>query len=101
MIKTIRERKNANVVCYNEPLQHVQSHLSVTPAEMLQMSERGIPISSHMRDGDFYDGDNQPLVTIDPIYMRGVDINDAWNAQQSAKQKLINAHLKDVEKYGK
>lgn len=102
MIQTIRNHKNKNTRCYNnENRVYVQSHLSVTPSEMNQMRERGIPISSQCDPSQFYDGDNSPCVSIDPMMMRGVDILDAWNAEQTAKNRLNQANKNDIKTYGK
>lgn len=103
MLQLLKKRANSCVRSFyqSEP-KYVQSHLAVSPREMNQMRNRGIPISSHLEASkDFYDGDASPSVTIDPMFMRGIDINDAWNAQQSAKKSLLNAHRNDVEMYGK
>lgn len=80
---------------------HVQSGLSVTPAQMLQDASLGIPIKSRFDDSSFYDGDSSMSVGIDPLERRGVDINDAWNAQQDAKTRLQRAQADDIKMYGK
>lgn len=101
MITQIRKHKNKSVNSYKSDPVYVQSHLSVTPSEMNQMRERGIPISSHCDPSKFYDGDTSPSVSIDPMLMRGVDILDAWNAEQTSKNRLNNANINDIKKYGK
>lgn len=102
MKKLLREHATSDIRCYDsENFERVQSHLAVTPSEMNQMRERGIPISSHLEEKMFYDGDSSPVVIIDPMLMRGVDINDAWNAEQSSKNNLAKANLKDIKTYGK
>lgn len=102
MIKTIRQQKQKPLRVANVgTFQHVQSHLAVTPSEMNRMRESGIPISSQVDPTKFYDGDSSSFVSIDPMLMRGVDILDAWNAEQNAKNRLANAHTNDVKVYGK
>ncbi|UPW41792.1 hypothetical protein [Peromfec virus RodF7_9] len=80
---------------------HVQSGLAVTPAQMLHDASLGIPIKSRFDDSSFYDGDSELSVGIDPLERRGVDISDAWNAQQDAKARLQRAQADDIRVYGK
>lgn len=101
MLRAIKRLSKSPVKCYHADRVHVQSHLAVTPSEMNQMRLMGVPISSQMEPNNFYDGDSSPSVSIDPMLMRGVDIIDAWNAEQSAKNNLRNGYLKDVKVYGK
>lgn len=70
---------------------HVQSHLSVSPAEMLDMSEHGIAISSYQDSSKFIDGDTSPLIDIAVENRRGFDVNQAWNLSQESKSKLRKA----------
>lgn len=100
MIKTILERQRLRNTYHVEPI-HVQNNLSVTPSQMNQMRMHGIPISSNLDTSKFYDGDSSPVVSIDPMLMRGVDILDAWNAEQSSKNRLANANTRDIQVYGK
>lgn len=87
--------------CFDGEFVHVQSNLSVTPSQMNQMRVHGIPISSNVDPTKFYDGDSSPVVSIDPMMLRGVDIVDAWNAEQTAKNRLNDANRKDIKTYGK
>lgn len=79
---------------------HVQSDLAVTPAKMLVDSEHGIPIKSQIDDSLFYDGDLSETISCPTEYTRGMDINDAWNAEMDAKTKLSTAQKKDMAIYG-
>lgn len=65
----------------------VQSGLSVTPAEMMNLSKQGIPVSAQQVSAS-YDGKTTYDYGVDAEYKRGVDINDLWNTKQSAKDKL-------------
>ena len=79
---------------------YVQSDLAVTPAKMLTDSEHGIPIKSQIDDSLFYDGDLSESISCPIEYTRGMDINDAWNAEMDAKTKLSSAQKKDISIYG-
>lgn len=102
MKKLLEFRKNLPIRCYDSSeCVYVQSHLAVSPTEMNQMRERGIPIASQVDSTQFYDGDTSPSVSIDPMFRRGVDINDAWNLQEASKRKLNSAYVNDVKTYGR
>lgn len=88
MLNQIRKSSRHPIKSYNEDVVHVQSHLTVTPSEMLELSKHGVPIASQMRPDMFYDGDNSPVVDLAPEFRRGFDVNDAWNAEMDAKVKL-------------
>lgn len=88
MINEIKKRSKSVTGVYKEDVRYIQPSLSVTPSQMMEMSEHGIAISSQMNDKMFYDGDNSYIVNVDPLDFRGVDINDAWNMSQDAKKKI-------------
>lgn len=73
---------------YNIKEEYVQTGLAVTPSEMLQMAQSGVPISSQMADNLFYDGDTSMAVELDPLDQRGLDIVDVWNMQHDARKKI-------------
>lgn len=85
---------------YNPPYTEVASGLALTPAQMLELSQSGIPVSSQMADDMFYDGDTSMRVHIDPLDRRGIDVVDAWNLQKSSRRKLMEAHNNDISDYG-
>lgn len=74
--------------------------LAVTPSEVKQLTDRGIPVSTPNAnmtvpaeglDNGFY---------VEPMFRRDMDVNDLWNLQQSTKRKFSKAHHDDVLKYG-
>lgn len=101
MNKLLQSRRYFRTEFYDVDPIHIQSGLAVTPSEMMTLSEHGVPISSQVDESLFYDGDSSFKVSIDPMQMRGVDINDAWNAEQDSKARLAAAYSKDVKIYGK
>lgn len=100
MKKRITILLNSNLNCYNTDRVFCQSGLSLTPSQMLNLSEQGIPISSHLDDSNFYDGDSSNDMNIDPLRMRGVDIVDAWNLQHKSRKNILDANIKDIQNYG-
>lgn len=100
MINRLHKQNLKSVLTYNVDPVHVQDGLSVTPAQMHEMTQHGIPISSQMSDSMFYDGDSKPLTDIDPLMRRGVDAVDAWNLQKQSRKNLKNANSVDIQNYG-
>lgn len=98
-------RDPRRIVCsrFNEykadsPDLKVRGGLSVSPAEMMEFTSRGIAISSS--NLQYCDGDTSPSMDVPIELARGVDAADVWQASQNAKKKLVNVHVKDVQNYG-
>lgn len=70
--------------------QRVQANLAVTPAQMFEMAAHGVPISLQ-NAANFNDGDTNPSWTVAPERLRGVDMADLWQMQQSSRAKLKKA----------
>lgn len=100
MISTIKKMASRPLPLFPYSEKHVQSGLSVTPSEMLQLAQQGIPISSHFDDSKFDDGDTKSLGSIDFIHQRGLDIVDVWNHQKDSRKKILDAKAKDIQMYG-
>lgn len=95
MLSTLIRMRRAPKRPYNKSRIHVQSSLSVTPAEMMYNAEHGIPIASQLVDeSQFYDGDTGRQVTLPNWYCRGYDIVDAWNDQHESRSKVRNLKTK-------
>lgn len=80
----------------------VQPGLAMTPAQIQRATELGLPVSSASLSSDvFFDGyDGTGDIPLSVDMMRGVDIVDTWNASHDAKQKLMQAHKQDVQRFG-
>lgn len=76
----------------------VRGGLSVSPAEMMEYTARGIAISSS--NLAYFDGDTSSSMDVPLENARGVDAADVWQASQTAKKKLVNVHVKDTQNYG-
>lgn len=80
-------------VCKRRPHEHiVQNNLSLTPSQIAEMTKKGIPVSTQSLQG-IYETPTQGH-DVDPIYQRGVDMNDLWNAQKRVQTKVRNIKQK-------
>lgn len=78
----------------------VKNGLAITPARALEMAKNGIPITSANVENFLPQGDTRPGWDIPMERQRGVDPADLWQESKNIKSKYLNAHRKDVEKYG-
>lgn len=78
----------------------VADGLSLTPSQMQQMSEHGIPIASNMNPDLYDDGDTSLSIHVLPENLRGIDIAALWELDKSSRNKLRNAELQDIANYG-
>lgn len=99
--------KNINFKHFSRPRRRegesmVQNDLSYTPSQMMEMSEKGIAVSAqNVNPDNFYDGDTNPSFELGIDRLRGVDIADCWNAEQSIKKKAKNGLKNDIKLFGK
>lgn len=68
----------------------VQNGLTVTPAQMAELSAQGIPIGTQQLQGIYEDKVDGRSYDVSPENLRGVDMNDLWNMRQDTKNKLRN-----------
>lgn len=80
------------------PYVYTEQNIAVTPSQIQQMVERGIPVSPS-NASSFIDGVPNPSFDVPIEHRRGVDVVDVWDASQDAKRSLIQAHLKDKSNY--
>lgn len=66
----------------------VQNGLALTPAQIMRMSERGIPVTTQNLDGMYYDGDTRPSWDIPLDMQRGVDVATMWQKRRDLAQRL-------------
>lgn len=76
----------------------VKPGLSVSPAQMMEYTARGIAISAS--NLSYMDGDTSRSMDIPLEARRGIDAADVWQASETAKKRLVNVHVKDVKEYG-
>lgn len=90
MLGLIRKKQN-KTRAYNANVVAVQGNLAISPSQMSQLSERGIPISSQVLGAEnFYDGDVGPLSDVPFELRRGIDASDVYDYQQRCRQKVNN-----------
>lgn len=96
--KLYSHAKNSQI--HSDTVIPVEEGLAYTPAQMNELRQRGLPISTAMAAENFYDGDVSASVAVDPLETRGFEAIDAWNLEKTARSRLIGAHKKDVSIYG-
>lgn len=82
----------------HEDSQRVRQNMAVTPAQMEDLTSKGIPVSSANMASVFDDGIPNPDWSVPIDNTRGVDIADVWCAQQDARKNLKNAKVSNVNK---
>lgn len=67
----------------------VQSGLALTPAQVMQAAENGVPIKTSIQNDEyFYEGSTENSFDIPVHYRRGVDINDCWECSRTSHKSL-------------
>ncbi|QCS35957.1 hypothetical protein [Capybara microvirus Cap1_SP_61] len=62
---------------------------SLTPAQIAKATMEGIPISPQgLSTEQYFEGNTGDSMYIAPQFMRGVDLNDAWNIVQDNKKSF-------------
>lgn len=78
----------------------VYGNLTVTPSEMLRMTEQGIPISAQNMAYKPTDGESNPSWDLPLDRLRGVDPAQMWETQQNIKERAKRAHVTDRKRFG-
>lgn len=79
----------------------VYGNLVVTPAQMMRMSEKGIPISAQNLAFDpTKDGEKNPSFDLPLDRLRGVDPAQMWEESQIIKQRSRHALKRDIDRFG-
>lgn len=100
--------RNVNVKKFARPRRRqneriVQNDLSYTPSQMMELMERGIPVSNQNVNPDmFFDGvpDNQSTFELPLDQLRGIDVADCWQAEKDIKKRAKKGLKNDISKYG-
>lgn len=66
----------------------VQNGLAITPSQMQDMAQRGIPVSTSNLGLGYEDGYSELDFTPPSEHLRGIDMADLWEQRQSIKKKL-------------
>lgn len=77
----------------------VQNDMAVTPADIERLAKQGIPVSvpnvNSFLPSDPAEGWNVPTE-----FRSDMDRNTAWELEQSARAKVLNAHKREKQLYG-
>lgn len=100
--------RNINFRHFSRPRRHegeavVQNDLAYTPTQMMQMAEKGIAVSNQSVSADnFFDGVpvNESTFNLPLERLRGVDVADCWQAEQSVRKKAKKGLKQDIHTYG-
>lgn len=83
--KNVRKRTRFARADYDKDSLKVQSHLTLTPAQMYGMALQGKPISSFQLPEENFDlgvADEAENIHVPREEKRGVDVNDLWQESQ-------------------
>lgn len=78
----------------------VISGLAYTPAQVASATERGFAVNSATTDSMFFDGFDNPSFDVPIELKRSVDAVAVWEAQKTARKRIIDAHKNDKAVYG-
>ena len=92
-----RPRRRFAHANYSKDSIKVQSHLTLTPAQMYGMALQGKPISSfQLPESEFDNGviDEAENIVVPMEEKRSVDVNDLWQHQKEIETKFKNYRSK-------
>lgn len=95
--QSMKSVRSARII--DNGFEKVKTGLSVSPTQMAQMTSKGIPVTSQLAE-TFFDGTSDPSFEMDLTDLRGIDVNQIWEAEKTARKRLISANQKDIETYG-
>lgn len=74
--------------------------LAMTPAQVAELTARGIPVSAKGMQEYFDDSPNPMSFTVEPMFKRGADINQLWELEKAAQDKFLSARKNDIKRNG-
>lgn len=77
----------------------VNGDLAVTPADIERLAKQGIPVSVPNANS-FLPSDPSEGWNVPPEFRSDIDRNTAWELEQSARAKVLNAHKREKQLYG-
>lgn len=97
MVHSIKKSASHSRLYQTFPPSSTQQGLAYTPSQMLELTNRGVPISSLNVCQGFEGTLDASFDSLPPSEVRGYDIVRAWNEQQDARDKISKAISKDKE----
>lgn len=76
--------------------EQVQNGLALTPAQMMDLTNRGVPISPANLGVEYYEGVSVSDFEVPMEHRRGVDIADMWEHRQDMRSKLSSPQFKEL-----
>lgn len=76
--------------------EQVQNGLALTPAQMMDLTNRGVPISPANLGVEYYEGVSVSDFEVPMEHRRGVDIADMWEHRQDMRAKLSSPQFKEL-----
>lgn len=77
----------------------VNGDMAVTPADIERLAKQGIPVSVPNANS-FLPSDASDGWSVPPEFQSDMDRNTAWELEQSARAKVMNAHKREKQLYG-
>lgn len=71
--------------------------LAMTPAQMMSLAEKGIPISNQQLNNEYYDGDVNCSDFVPLDRQRGVDVNEMWNKKKDVRAAVKRMAQDDIK----
>ena len=94
-----RPRPHLSCPKRHEDEQEVQNGLALTPAQMLDMTEKRIPITPQNLGLTYEEAVDVKNFEVSPEYRRGVDIGDLWELREHTNKRFEDA-IKNVKPEG-
>lgn len=92
MNKFLKLHSTNNVRTKSIPKTIVAQNLALTPSDMLDMTERGVPISTNMLSPEYFDDGKIGLSTnVAFSNRRGIEAVDVYEYQSRARSKVSKA----------
>lgn len=91
------QRKKIMNTVLTETEHPVQAGLSITPSQMLDMTQRGLPVNPQNVNPDIWsdtDHTKEHDFAVSPHLQRGVTMSGLWETSQDAKHKIRTAYSK-------
>lgn len=77
----------------------VQSDMAVTPSDIERLAKQGIPVSVPNAN-QFLPADPEEGWNVPTEFQSDMDRNTAWELEQGARAKVMNAHKREKQLYG-
>lgn len=88
-MKNLLRPKNLNFFVHNvNKVEYSAPGLSISPAQIQDYTNKGLPVSSYQVSGNFYDGDTNDDMYLSPEFIRGIDANDILEISKNAAKNI-------------